>query len=141
MEQRQHGDDDVIGLHAEQAAGDVGVHVELHVGQLGALGAAGRARGVDNHRRVGQLPLGEPYPVRHGEQLLERVRARGVRGVAHRVDLAQPGRLGALGRVAEHAFPGDQDLAPQSRSWKATSGALSSTFSGTTTPPALRIPK
>ncbi len=40
------------------------------------------------------------------------MRARRVPGVAHGVDLAHPGRCGALGRLAEHALPGDQDPRP-----------------------------
>ena len=112
MEERQDRDDHVIGLHANQAPRDVGVHVQLDMGQLGPLGTAGRARGVDDDRGVGQHPRGEPGAVRDGEQSLERMRARGVPGVAHGVDLAHPGRSGALGRIAEHALPGDQDLRP-----------------------------
>ncbi|MGD0375099.1 MAG: hypothetical protein ABSB01_11030 [Streptosporangiaceae bacterium] len=38
--------------------------------------------------------------------------ARGILGVADRVDLAQPGGFGALGGIAEHALPGDQHLRP-----------------------------
>ncbi len=113
MEQRQHRDDDVIGLHVEKAAGDVGVHVQLHVSQFGALRAPGRARGVDDDGGVGQRPRREHVPLRgNGEQPLERLRARGTLGVADRVDLGQPGSFGALAGVAEHALPGDEDLRP-----------------------------
>jgi hypothetical protein len=87
VEQRQCRQHDVVGADLEQPAGDVGVHVELEVGQLGALGQAGGAGGVDDrgrvrriaraqrqrfaHRRgeIGERPPGEARPVAHHEQV------------------------------------------------------------------------
>jgi hypothetical protein len=50
VEQRQHGDADVGLLELEELAGDGAVHVQVQVRELGALGLAGGAGGVEQHR-------------------------------------------------------------------------------------------
>ena len=86
-------------------------------------------------------PSSRPAPAAHGEQPLERQRAGCVRRLPDHVDAAHTGLGGGLGRLPEHACPGDDGPARLSLSWNSISGALSSTFIGTTTPPALSIPK
>ena len=110
MEQRQHGDDDVVRLDVEQPPRDVGVHVQLDVGELGPLGLARGPRGVDDDGGVGGLPHHHRQRWRSAvEQLLERHRPGGTGRVPDREDRADPCDLGALGRLGQHAFPGDQD--------------------------------
>ena len=52
VEQRQHRHADVVVAELEQLAGDGAVHEQLEVRQLGALGLAGGAAGVEQHRGV-----------------------------------------------------------------------------------------
>jgi len=61
--QRQDRDHHVVGLDVEQAPGDVRVHAELHVRQLGGLGAGCRPRqhaGPGDEIRAPQWPRWNP---------------------------------------------------------------------------------
>src|SRR5262249_7953498 len=131
------------GWTSKEPPGDVRVHVQLHVSELGALGASGGARGVDDDRGVGLIPRSQPDPVpRSGEQPLERRGTVRIGGVTDSVDRAEPRPPRRLWRPPR-APPSHvmSIFAEESPRWNATSGALSSTFSGTATAPALRIPK
>ena len=113
VEQRQDGDHDVVGLDVEQPPRDVGVHVQLDVRELGALGAARRAGGVDDHGRVHGLPH-DHVETRHDDvqQPFEGERRPAVAGVADDVDPLQPGGFRALGRLSQDTCPGNQDASP-----------------------------
>ena len=104
VEERQRAEDDVAGVDlAGRARRDVGVAGEVVVGQLGALRAAGGARGVEDHRRVVVGDLGEALDRR---QRLQR------RGEGRRLDLDQLGAGvgGAVAGLAAEPVPGKQQL-------------------------------
>ena len=108
------------------------------------FGLPGRAGGVDDDggvlgEAVGELRLG----LITGEQLLERPPGRRLRrpGMLTTNTVGTP--ASAVPFVASSATAANviMALALELARWKATSGAFSSTFIGTTTPPALRMPK
>jgi hypothetical protein len=103
MEERQAAEDDVAGLDlAGGAGGDVGVAVQVAVRQLGALRLAGGAGGVEDHRGVVLLRVGQAG---RGLVLAEHRRER------LRLDLEQLGAGvgGAVARLGGEAVPGEQD--------------------------------
>jgi hypothetical protein len=109
VEQREHGDDDVVLADVEEAPWDVGVHVELEVHQLRAFGSPGRSRGVDDDGGVGRLASDERTPGCRwrGQQTRERQRL-GAGSIPDDEDVRHP-RLGRpLRRVVEHTGPGDE---------------------------------
>jgi hypothetical protein len=114
VEQRQHGHADVVGAVAERVPGDRGRHVHLEVRELGALGPAGRAAGVDDHRGVVAVHLFDLVALPPVE-LVERpdpLHRGAVHRRAHDVDAGAVGLHGALGGLGREGVEGDQHPRP-----------------------------
>lgn len=140
VEERQHREDDIVGPDLKQAAGDVSIHIQLHVRQLGALRTPSGSRGVDHDRGAHHEPLGKRgRGVRH--EPLERDGAGvAVRG-SHGVDLARHGACAPRAASSRDTRPGDEDPRSGVLQVELDFRRLEQHFSGTTTPPALSIPK
>ena len=103
VEQGQRAEDHILGSRAEQFRGDLGVASQVRVGELGPLGLAGRARGVEDHRGVIAVALGDLVDRIGGEQLLRR---------GHDHALGARGRRAGLG-LAREAVPGEHQARPR----------------------------
>src|SRR3982074_1290038 len=144
VEEWKNGQRHLVVLVGHQAgAADLTAHVEVEVAELGALGAARGARGVQDHGGV--LGRGGPHlwAWRALQELAEVACAFGQRVPTwpQRNVGGEPEPPGALQGFAGEVLPGDRNFASESLRWNSTSGALRRTFIGTTTPPALRMPK
>ena len=103
------------------------------MGELGTLRLAGRAGGVEDHRRVLVVAVRDLVVRGDGGQHT---------GEADRVhdDRFRPGLLGAAASLAGERMPGEDQPGPGVAEVVATSRLLSSGFIGTTTPPARSTP-
>ena len=109
VEERQHGQRDVVGLSAEQVPGDRAVHVQLEVGELGALRLAGGPAGVDEHGRVLGGAGQDLRASSGGHERAERLRAvrERIRPGAHQVQ-RHTGHLAGLAGLRVQAREADQ---------------------------------
>ena len=113
MEQRQHRQGDVVGLEPEEVAAGGRGHEQLEVGELGALGPAGRAAGVQQHRGVVRAQRLDVAGVLGQVQVVEGLGALGpVVGTrqGHGVGAHAAHRLRRLRRFLAHRRERDEDL-------------------------------
>ena len=109
VEQRQASEHDVVRADVDEADGDLGVAPHVGVGQLGALGGARRARGVEHDRGVLVVAIdeGDGLVGHHLAQELRRddgdeLRARLGRSLAGLLGDAIPREEGPGLGVAQH---------------------------------------
>ena len=111
VEEGQHRQADIVVPEAEQATRGGAVHIEVEVGELGALGLAGGARGVEDHGGVVGAGRNHVEAGIATHQLGEGTRALGDQVRARLVDDEDGDAVRrTLERLAGEVLPADQEL-------------------------------
>ena len=136
VEQRQRAERDVVRRRgSNRPTATSALRSQVVVGQLGALRLAGGARRVEDHRGVVVVALGDLGGRARARRAAPRTRPGSTTMISAPASSAPASR--GLGELV----PGEHELrARVARGRSSTSRALSSTFIGTTTPPARRTP-